>query len=168
MNKPLNAYKALIAQLSGIEKNLLSAHRRQITCSKGCFECCKLGSAFAVEAAVIRKASRRLSGKARGLISENGKKRTGYCPYLIGGACSIYVSRPVICRTHGYPLMIGGKITFCGMNFKKVKTISANCITDLGRLNVALAAINIAYLKATGEKRVRIPLRSIIKEIARG
>ena len=31
-------------------------------------------------------------------------KKEGHCPMLVGGACSVYDYRPVICRVWGYPI----------------------------------------------------------------
>jgi hypothetical protein len=43
------------------------------------------------------------------------------CIFLINGLCSIYSSRPVICRTHGLPLLQMGdddwQLSYCELNF---------------------------------------------------
>lgn len=41
----------------------------------------------------------------------------GECPMLIGGVCSVYEHRPVICRVWGYPIDNGGELSCCHKTF---------------------------------------------------
>lgn len=44
-------------------------------------------------------------------------KSFGECPMLIGGVCSVYEHRPVICRVWGYPIDNGRKLACCKKTF---------------------------------------------------
>ncbi|MCG9128151.1 hypothetical protein JT359_11170 [Candidatus Poribacteria bacterium] len=41
----------------------------------------------------------------------------GQCPMLIGGVCSVYEHRPVICRVWGYPIDNGNELACCRKTF---------------------------------------------------
>ena len=41
----------------------------------------------------------------------------GECPMLIGGVCSVYEHRPVICRVWGYPIHNGNELACCHKTF---------------------------------------------------
>lgn len=44
-------------------------------------------------------------------------KLEGECPMLIGGVCSVYEHRPVICRVWGYPIHNGNDLACCHKTF---------------------------------------------------
>ncbi len=44
-------------------------------------------------------------------------KSYGECPMLIGGVCSVYDHRPVICRVWGYPINNGSELACCKKTF---------------------------------------------------
>lgn len=44
-------------------------------------------------------------------------KPAGECPMLIGGVCSVYAHRPVICRVWGYPINNGNELACCRKTF---------------------------------------------------
>ncbi len=44
-------------------------------------------------------------------------KPVGECPMLIGGVCSVYEHRPVICRVWGYPIDNGNELSCCHKTF---------------------------------------------------
>ena len=41
----------------------------------------------------------------------------GECPLLIGGVCTVYEHRPVICRVWGYPIHSGNELACCNKTF---------------------------------------------------
>ena len=73
------------------------------------------------------------------------------CPLLSGGVCLLYNARPIICRTHGLPLLmvVDGehRIDFCPLNFKGVEALPGGSVLDLERLNIALAAVNAHFIE---------------------
>ena len=41
----------------------------------------------------------------------------GECPMLVGGVCTVYEHRPVICRVWGYPIHNGNELACCHKTF---------------------------------------------------
>jgi uncharacterized protein len=71
----------------------------------------------------------------------------GPCPLLEAGACLLYPARPVICRTHGLPILASeGRVDFCPRNFGGLATLPGDAVLDLERLNAALAAVNALFV----------------------
>ena len=79
-------------------------------------------------------------------------EKTEACPLLINKECILYEARPIICRTHGFPIYIekDGKslVDFCPKNFKDVTSFSKDALLSLGHLNTLLTAINTQFLKS--------------------
>jgi len=135
----------------------------EIACRPGCDACCRHLSIFAVEAAALKAALTRAEGERADLIRSKAKDSApdGPCPLLHEGLCLLYDARPIICRTHGLPLLIeraGEKsVDFCPENFQGVASIAGSDVIDLERLNAMLATINAVYLKASpGPERLTI------------
>lgn len=80
-----------------------------IPCQSGCFRCCKNGltpTLTPIEWEWVREALSELSEEIKAQIKHQlNATSTGAsnsCPLLIAGRCSIYSSRPLDCRLHGY------------------------------------------------------------------
>jgi Fe-S-cluster containining protein len=89
------------------------------------------------------------------------------CDLLNDKKCLIYADRPVICRTHGYPLLADGKAVYCQNNFKKSPPPEDKAdLLPIERINTALAAICVEYQRQNGKKTNtrRISIRSVIKK----
>ena len=147
--KSIELYKQLTGKIDGFEAKLLAAYAPHISCARGCSACCILQSVFPVEACSIYNTVTTESG--REAIGASGTE-SGKCVFLSGGACSIYNCRPVICRTHGYPIFFEGRIDFCPENFKEIKNIDSGCILDIETVNRALVSINLIFLRENNEE----------------
>ena len=125
----------------------------EISCRPGCDACCRHLSIFAVEAAALAAELETLPALQADLIRRKAAQAGADtpCPLLHEGLCLLYRARPIICRTHGLPLLIaredGNEIDFCPENFRGLKSIPGADVIDLERLNALLAAINAVYLK---------------------
>lgn len=135
----------------------------QISCRPGCDACCRHLSIFAVEAAALRGALRALPGPDAAFIRQSAKLAgpEGPCPLLHDGLCLLYRTRPIICRTHGLPLLISrdgeSGVDFCPENFREVSSIPGSAVIDLDRLNANLAAINALFLRSfPGPERLTV------------
>src|SRR5437016_229381 len=104
-------YRKLLADIERLSAELQQKFLKQITCHHGCTGCCQQHLTLSpVEAEFVSEAVRqlpdeireRVAAQARALI--DGTAQTIACPLLDGPGCSIYQSRPVICRTHGFPI----------------------------------------------------------------
>jgi len=96
-------------------RRLEEAHRNFLVCASGCTGCCMDFNIFPVE---FHSIFEELKGKK---IEYNRSASEGECLFVVNGLCSIYESRPVICRTHGLPLLSMGEeeweLTHCELNF---------------------------------------------------
>ena len=80
-------------------------------CGEGCDACChaRIG-VFAVEAAPIREALARLAHedpalRARVRMQADDPAHQDRCALLVDGRCAVYEQRPLICRSHGLPVL---------------------------------------------------------------
>jgi Fe-S-cluster containining protein len=125
----------------------------QISCGPGCDSCCRHLSIFAVEAQALREALLAVSRQEASLIKQKAELAgpDGPCPLLHDGLCLLYQARPIICRTHGLPLLISrdgeSSVDFCPQNFRELASIPGSDVIDLDRLNAILAAINSVFLQ---------------------
>lgn len=168
--KSLELLETLRSRISAIEERVASALGDSMACGPGCSSCCILETVFAVEAFSIFLALESDCGFGKGFKPAQGDAREGTpsaCPFLTsGGLCRVYHARPVICRTHGLPLLVDGKIDFCPKNFKGLKSMDSGLLTNLEALNESLAAINMIFRKENGDPRFdmdRIALAEVLK-----
>lgn len=140
--KSIELYRKLVQKLDAHQQKLVSEYGEYIRCGEGCSSCCILQSVFPVEAYMIY---RSFINDETGRRSLSFKETPDRCVFLSGGSCAIYSSRPVICRTHGYPVFADGRTDFCPENFTGLDTIGSEFILDLDNLNRALVSINIIF-----------------------
>ncbi len=136
---------------------------------------------FEIEAEVIRTWL-RAQGGLRSFDSDIGAEQGAPllllateeepCTFLdAAGRCRIYPVRPVICRTHGLPLVIpeendGLRGDCCPLNFRGgMDELSNADFLSLETVNTVLAALNRAYVSSDDlEGGVRVELRVLAAE----
>ena len=136
--------------LTTIDRQLDCFRRRssaQIACRKGCHCGCRNISIFPLEAVSLAYAMQDLPGVTAARIRQRAENASFWeCPLLEDRACQLYAFRPVICRTHGFPLQTiyhqKLSIGHCRHNFKNMSSIPDDAVIDLDRINGALRAIN--------------------------
>lgn len=145
----LKNYTNLVARVDEHIQRLARVHKDHIACKKGCDACCRHLSLFPVEAFALSRAFSRLDAPCRERIFGQAKQTGPACPLLVDHVCMVYKARPVICRTHGYPLYMEkqGKamVDFCPENFKGVKKLDRADMLDLDRMNTLLIAVNTHF-----------------------
>lgn len=95
------------------------------------------------------------------------------CPLLLNHNCLLYEARPIICRTHGLPIIytIDGerKSDCCPRNLTEAESVSGKNVIDLDKLNPLLVAVNSIYLTQSEDEiidtRVTIAEALILKNI---
>ena len=159
----LENYLALVERVDGLCKRATERFGAELTCRAGCDACCRHLSVFAVEAQALREALAALGEPEAAFIRQRcaAAGPDAPCPLLHEGLCLLYRARPIICRTHGLPLLIdrdGEKgVDFCPENFRGLTSIPGSDVLDLERLNAALTAINALYLTAfPGPERLTV------------
>lgn len=147
-------YRVLVNRVDNLCAAVSTEFATQITCHAGCSGCCRELTLFPVEAAALLAALADLPAERRPLpatATTNGESNS--CPLLVDGLCLIYANRPIICRTHGLPLLlqVGGenRVDFCPENFRQTTTLPGKAIINLELLNQSLVAINAHFVANT-------------------
>jgi Fe-S-cluster containining protein len=149
---PLRNYFDLVSRVDELCQRIETDFRMHLACRKGCDACCRHFSLFPVEAAALVQALDSRGAEEKGRIRSRARlaPEEGPCPLLQDGACLLYEARPIICRTHGLPLLAGtGKerlLDWCPENFKGVKSLPDAAVINLDVLNTTLATINSLFL----------------------
>ena len=152
-------YNQLLARADRFMAQLLARHPEAIACREGCSACCRRHlTLFPVEAARMDRAIRALPLETRSLLAQQREARVGgeACPLLVGDRCAIYPERPLICRTHGAPLLIreeaGPRTDVCPLNFSGGgQAIPGQSVLDLDQLNEILVAVNVYWSRRQGQ-----------------
>ena len=162
-----SSYQNFIKQVDELAAKLQSRYSKHLVCRAGCSGCCHHHlSVFAVEAREIRAAIEtlpadihdRVKKQAREVIDNESRGVKSACPLLIDDRCSIYQSRPLICRTQGLPLLMETadgelEVDFCPLNFSgdgAVDDLDEDHLVPLDALNLRLALVNLEYCRESG------------------
>lgn len=148
-------YQKLIHDVDQLCYQIRQDYGKNITCKKKCAgNCCQRHiSVFPIEAISLGLALRKLSQNRVCHIRRKARKATSFgpCPLLEDGACLMYPSRTIICRTHGYPILSEYRgqrtVGYCHRNFKNFSAISDDRMIELTPLNERLAAINRRFIR---------------------
>jgi hypothetical protein len=149
---PLRNYFDLASRVDELCRRIETDFSAHLACRKGCDACCRHLSLFPVEAAALAHALDRRGAGETGRIRRQARlaSEEGPCPLLQEGACLLYEARPIICRTHGLPLLAGSgrdrQLDWCPENFRDVKSLPNAAVIDLDVLNTTLASINSLFL----------------------
>lgn len=154
-----NEYQNLIAAVDRLAAQLGSRLHQHIRCGPGCSSCCRRFSVVPIEAALIGE---RLN---REPPAPNVKRSGDRCGFLIDDLCSIYVNRPLICRSQGLPIGYVDEmneqidVSVCPLNFSKDYQFVHEDLLFLDPSNRLLAELNIRYCTAAGiEPGARVSL----------
>lgn len=157
-------YQALLRQLNLKSEQLTGLHSSKMRCAKACHSCCQPElSVSAVEAEHIKSWIANQPGLLDKLqaLAKNNPWQNSRCAFLDAeGACSIYEARPVICRSHGFPIrfVADDKVMtdVCPLNFdgESIENLAADAVIDIDKLNTLLAVINIRFNQETADQRI--------------
>ena len=149
----LKNYRELASRVDELCAGITSAFPEEIVCRAGCAGCCRHLTLLPVEAVTLAVALRKLPPGQADLIRTLARQATpdGPCPLLVDDRCLLYLPRPLICRTHGLPLITlqgeGRRVDFCPENFQGVTNLPGSAVIDLDRLNTALVSINALFCR---------------------
>ena len=146
----LDNYFRLVARVDEHIKTVEKRFQDKITCKKGCDACCRPLNLFPVEALRLAHAFQDLPPADRRIVEQQIDQSMDICPLLIDHECRLYHARPIICRTHGFPVTFRDNnkimVDFCPENFKGVDSFEKEVLLDLDQLNTILSAINDNFL----------------------
>ena len=148
-------YSELVSRVDAHIERVNTLYVDQIACEAGCDSCCRFLSLFPVEAFALARAYAQAApmqqARIMDAVADNPQDREDApCPLLFENRCLLYQARPIICRTHGYPLLINKdgepRVDFCPKNFKGAWDLSREALLDLDQLNTTLLAVNQHFL----------------------
>lgn len=118
-DKHLAQYENLRNEIDRHVEFLEDVHRKDMKCENGCDMCCMDYSVFPIEFHYVLNEL----GKSKNKLPRLGKSENGSCIFLQDHSCAIYEQRPIICRTHGLPLLFANdagewELSACELNFK--------------------------------------------------
>ncbi|MCE5186619.1 MAG: hypothetical protein LLF76_10890 [Planctomycetaceae bacterium] len=164
-------YRILREEVDRLAQDLERMHSRQLACKKGCCDCCLNLSVWPVEFFSILDELRKDNDRA---VAFN---EAASCGYLCQQECIIYPYRPIICRTHGLPLVYwheeldpaGYGVMFCKKNF--IDSDNAAFGPDnticMDEINTQLARLNIEFVSQLQEPdfspQTRIELKQLVE-----
>jgi uncharacterized protein len=168
----LRNYRGLLVRIDGFWAQVASSCPGQLACQEGCDACCRHLSLFWVEGAALGAALAQLSVDQVARIRQQARQASpaGACPLLHQGSCLLYSARPVICRTHGLPVLLSDargarQLDYCPENFRGVANLPSGTILDLEVLNTTLATINRLFVAEFFPSTYSGPERLSIAEI---
>jgi Fe-S-cluster containining protein len=145
-------YYALVDKVDGLCRQIETEFADQLACNAGCSGCCRHISLSWVEAVALATALHRLPpNEAEEIrLRAQSSRSDGPCPLLADDRCALYRDRPIICRTHGLPVLTetgaGKAIDFCPHNFKGLDSLPGTAVVDLERLNTLLDSVNRLFV----------------------
>lgn len=154
VDDPLANYYALVAKVDELCNRIGKEFPDQLSCAAGCSGCCRHLTLAWVEATALAAAIKRLpANEAEALrFRAQHAKSDGECPLLVDNRCALYEHRPIICRTHGLPILTGDgeerSIDYCPLNFTGATSIPGRAVIDLERLNTLLDSVDTVFINA--------------------
>ncbi len=172
MATSIQKYLDLRKEIDSTTQKLWESHGSNMACKKGCDLCCLNFDVFPIEFDAIKKQIKEEYPEVLNKTERAVEK--GACIYLKDHQCSIYNARPIICRTHGFPLLNMNEegdqweLSHCELNFNDVDEdyFDEENTFKQDTFNSKLYMLNKAYLKENNNTKYRetdlIPLRQIL------
>lgn len=113
-------YYSILNEIDTLCSRLHLLHAPHTQCRKGCSSCCSSFRVLPLEFHAI------FDELQKSTVAVNSAAGSEDCIFLQEGSCTIYENRPVICRSHGLPILETGDeeeeatLSFCQLNFAKV------------------------------------------------
>lgn len=165
----LKTYNQLVVAIEKDMRRLESVHSGALQCRPSCDHCCAPFSLLPIEAAIVRKAHEKLHAESKSIVSRQARDQNAQCPFLIQSTCSIYPSRPIICRTHGLPIAYideekeAIEVSACPINFPDHALFEREGLLFMDPFNAKLAEINYDFARSRGiVATARMTLHEII------
>ena len=145
----ISNYIDLRTEISELSAKLSALHEDKMTCKKGCSSCCMNFKVLPVEYfSMLSQLKKNPPKEFRELDSEHED-----CNFLIDDICQMYEARPIICRTHGLPLLFmnqegdAWELSTCPLNFKKFDDFHTENTYPQDTYNSKLFLINREFVK---------------------
>lgn len=171
LNEILFEYQNLVYKVDSLCQKLEQLHQRHLVCRPGCSQCCEVErTVLPIEAYVVEQRLRMLSPERIKRLRKLHHKNDDVCPLLLRDRCVIYAARPIICRTHGLPILYREAarsfVDYCRLNFTKLPQthiFQANEILDMNDFNVELIQLDKKFAEYVLRTRWRPDQRRSLK-----
>ncbi len=171
-NKHFKKYRKLVNKIEQSTKVLEDIHSKHMMCKNGCDLCCIDFSIFPVEYYFILNELEK--DETRLELELNQKGNT--CAFLKNHSCSIYNHRPIMCRTHGFPLIYvndedENELSACELNFTEFdyEDFTMENTLPQDKFNSKLFLLNREFIAGFTDKKYGemdlIPLKDLAKHI---
>ncbi len=162
----VRAYKQLVARVDEEVGRLVRLHEPHLRCRPGCDACCHVERTVnRLEAYWIWQAL----STSRPLLPE---PQPGRCALLVDRLCALYPARPILCRTHGLPLVYFDRgeigVTHCQLNFKYLDAggFEASEVLEMAPINARLLELDRQFcqqhLRRPWDPQLRVPLAELV------
>lgn len=147
MESRFKKYTSLRAKIDRLSHQLFDLHHSQIQCKKGCDLCCMDYSIFPIEFFYIKSKLKNTE-----LPAFDEKDKSGSCVFLKNHECTIYEHRPIICRTHGLPLLYMNneseewELSACDLNFTNFEDFDDANTFPQDKFNSRLFLLNEEFI----------------------
>lgn len=165
----IQKYRQLRSETDQLVTRLERQHRPHMQCRQGCDQCCMDYRIFPVEFYAIAEELKGVPPQTEAGAGADD------CIFLINHACTIYASRPFICRTHGLPLLYANddgewELSACELNFTEFDgDFHARNTFPQDRFNSRLFMLNKEFITLPEFSRFGefdlLPLRDLAAEI---
>ena len=142
----------------------------QITCKVGCHSCCIPNLSISkIEKEIIKdfvQQNLNIYNKLKSIERDNPHESTRCQMLDREGNCSIYEVRPIICRTHGYPILYSDKDQWfadvCSLNFTDypLENLEENDFIIVDIINQHIAISNLE--EGFDDSRYELSLNTIM------
>jgi len=158
-------YFEIRTEIDVLVESLFNIHKKQVNCKIGCSSCCMNFSILPIEFYAIKG---KINNKLKD-INVTEKDETS-CLFLAEEKCLIYEFRPIICRTHGTPILYMSddenfELSVCDLNFTDfdIDQFNDKNTLMLDAYNSKLFSLNQEFLKISENKHSAFELVSLNK-----
>lgn len=164
------ALKELYQKVAEFENGLSPFTRSKMQCQNKCSRCCRVNiSVFQVEADLITAWFVGLSEEQKQILKKSWlvSSENGVCSLLKNDSCTIYETRPLICRTQGlvFRFIQDSKelLDVCPLNKDVLEKVQPKEILNLDLLNLILSQLE--SVDAQNQFRERINLSDLQQKL---
>jgi len=165
-------YKELLKEIDQHASFLEDMHHKHIKCRNGCDLCCIDFSVFPVEFYFILNELKKINFKPEPDVDTKNE----ICVFLKNSSCTIYEQRPIMCRTHGLPLLYTNdegeyELSACELNFTEFDFDDFTVVNTLpqDKFNSKLFLLNREFIAKFQDKKYGelelIPLKELGKQL---
>lgn len=165
-------YKIMLNEIQKQTTNLEKMHNKHLKCRIGCALCCIDFSVFPIEFYFILNELKKNNFEPESDVNTENE----ICVFLKNSSCTIYQHRPIMCRTHGLPLLYSNdngefELSACELNFTE---FDFDDFTDENTLpqdkyNSKLFLLNREFITEFKDKKYGefdlIPLKELGKQL---